>query len=248
SAIIQVQTPSTNPAHIIANAVAPNSCWGQVAAPAAPGIPNAHLGIAGRIDLFPDFLTYNSSIPPVVEGAIFYVPDFSRRVRVSLTGADSIVPFNSDLAASVTFWDERGTVVGGFRQGRILNAGAIVGSNAPEVQPIPYNAVLMSVTGDPAILDALAFVHWRISPYRREGSERHRRAILHGQKRSDLEAHHCRERCGRDARSRLAAEVQRCAGPWPDQRAEGGPARRCADRRDQESGRGVRGPARQGSG
>jgi len=164
SAIIQVQTPSTNPAHIIANAVAPNSCWGQVAAPAAPGIPNAHLGIAGRIDLFPDFLTYNSSIPPVVEGAIFYVPDFSRRVRVSLTGADSIVPFNSDLAASVTFWDERGTVVGGFRQGRILNAGAIVGSNAPEFQPIPYNAVLMSVTGDPAILDALAFVHWRISP------------------------------------------------------------------------------------
>jgi hypothetical protein len=171
SAIITVKTPSTNPAHIIANAAAPNSCWGQVAAPAAPGIPNAHLGIAGRIDLFPDFLSYLSSIPPVVEGAVFYVPDFARRVRVSATRPRSgepvpgeLVPFNADPAAVITFWDERGTVVHGYRQGVILNAGAVVGNNPPEFQPVPDNAVLMSVTGDPAVLDASAFVHWRLSP------------------------------------------------------------------------------------
>lgn len=171
SAIVTVKTPSTNPAHIIANAAAPNSCWGQVAAPAAPGIPDAHAAVAGRIDLFPDFLSYLSSIPPVVEGAIFYVPDFARRVRVSATRPRAgeplpgeLVPFNSDPAAVITFWDERGTVVHGYRQGVILNAGAVVGNNPPEFQPVPDNAVLMSVTGDPSVLDASAFVHWRISP------------------------------------------------------------------------------------
>lgn len=171
SAIIRVKTPSTNPAHIIANAVAPNSCWGQVAAPAAPGIPNAHLGIAGRIDLFPDFLSYLSSIPPVVEGAIFYVPDFARRVRVSVTRPRAgeevpgeLVPVNADPQASITFWDERGQVVHGYRQGLVLQGAAIVANNPPEFQPVPDNAVMMSVLGDPAVLDASAFVHWRISP------------------------------------------------------------------------------------
>ena len=171
SAIVRVRTPSTNPAHIIANAAAPNSCWGQVAAPAAPGIPNAHNAVAGRIDLFPDFLSYLSSIPPVVEGAIFYVPDFARRVRVSVTRPRAgeevpgeLVPVNADPQASITFWDERGLVVHGYRQGLILNAGAIVGNNPPEFQPVPDNAVLMSVLGDPAVIDASAFVHWRISP------------------------------------------------------------------------------------
>lgn len=171
SAIVMVKTPSTNPAHIIANAAAPNSCWGQVAAPAAPGIPNAHLGIAGRIDLFPSFLTYLSSIPPVVEGAIFYVPDYARRVRVSVTRPRAgepvpgeLVPVNADPQASITFWDERGQVIHGYRQGLILNGAAIVGNNPPEFQLVPDNAVMMSVLGDPAVLDASAFVHWRISP------------------------------------------------------------------------------------
>jgi hypothetical protein len=171
SAIVMVKTPSTNPAHIIANAAAPNSCWGQVAAPAAPGIPNAHAAVAGRPDLFPDFLSYLSSIPPVVEGAIFYVPDFARRVRVSVTRPRAgepvpgeLVPVNADPQASITFWDERGQVIHGYRQGLILNGAAIVGNNPPEFQPVPDNAVMMSVLGDPAVLDASAFVHWRISP------------------------------------------------------------------------------------
>ncbi len=171
SNIVQIKTPSTNPAHIIANAAPPNACWGQVAAPAAPGIPNAHLGILGRIDLFPSFLTYLSSIPPVVEGAIFYVPDFARRVRVSVTRPRAgepvpgeLVPVNADPQASITFWDERGNVVHGYRQGLVLNAGAIVANNPPEFQPVPDNAVLMSVLGDTAVADASAFVHWRISP------------------------------------------------------------------------------------
>lgn len=171
SAIIRVKTPSTNPAHIIANAVAPNACWGQVAAPAAPGIPNAHLGIAGRIDLFPSFLSYLSSIPPLVEGAVFYVPDFARRVRVSVTRPRAgeevpgeLVPVNADPQASITFWDERGQVVHGYRQGLVLQGGAIVANNPPEFQPVPDNAVMMSVLGDTAVTDATAFVHWRISP------------------------------------------------------------------------------------
>jgi hypothetical protein len=171
SAIVQVSTPGTNPAHIIANAAPPNTCWGQAADPAGPGIPNAHLGIGGRIDLFPSFLSFLSSIPPVVEGAVFYVPDFARRVRVSVTRPRAgepvpgeLVPVNADPAASITFWDERGTVIHGYRQGVILNAGAVVGNNPPEFQPVPDNAVLMSVLGDTAVTDASAFVHWRISP------------------------------------------------------------------------------------
>lgn len=171
SAIIMVKTPGTNPAHIIANVAADGRSWGQVPAPAGPGIPNAHNAVAGRPDLFPSFLTYLSSIPPVVEGRVFYVPDFARRVRVSLTQPrpgelypGPLVPFNADPAASVTFWDERGQVIHGYRQGLILNGAAIVGNNAPEFHPVPDNAVLMSVLGNPAVADAFAWVHWRISP------------------------------------------------------------------------------------
>lgn len=156
SSIIKVTVPSANPAFVVASA--PNSWTAQLAVPFNP-IAGADQGRAGA--------DAASSIAPLTEGAVFYVPDFARRVRVALfQGVDALnrVPLAGDPQATVVFYNDRGLIVHGWRQGLVLNAGVPVSNDAPVWHPVPDEAVLMGVYGDPAITNNIARVHWRIAP------------------------------------------------------------------------------------
>lgn len=158
SSIIAVTTPSPNPAFFVASAP---SSWTNVPIVFDPPIAG-QLGIAGR----PTVVNPASSIPPVLEGAVFYVPDFARRVEVILTQSSISprVPLNGDPRCQVVFFDDRGLNIYGWRQGLVLAGAAVVGNNSPLWHPVPDNAVLMGVYSDPAVTNNIAKVHWRIAP------------------------------------------------------------------------------------
>lgn len=151
SAIIQVTTPATNPAFIIASA--PNS-WTQNEATFAP-IPGATLGAA--------------EMAVLLEGALMYVPDFARRVRVDVTdnpAAVGRVPFTGPPKAVLAWYDDRGNVVTSHYQGIINPGGAIVATEPVTWHPVPDNAVILGVFSDPTLQPTAtsARFHWRIAP------------------------------------------------------------------------------------
>lgn len=151
SAIIQVTTPTTNGAFIIASG--PNA-WTQSTATFLP-IPGATVGAA--------------AIPPTIEGALMYVPDFARRVRVDVTdnpAAIGRVPFTGPPKAILAWYDDRGQVVTSHYQGVIIQAAAIVATEPVTWHPVPDNAVILGVFSDPALQPTAtsARFHWRIAP------------------------------------------------------------------------------------
>jgi hypothetical protein len=152
SAIIQVTTPTTNGAFIIASG--PNAWTQQIHIAGAP-IPGATVGAA--------------AIPPTTEGALMYVPDFARRVRVDVTdnpAAIGRVPFTGPPKAILAWYDDRGQVVTSHYQGVIIQAAAIVATEPVTWHPVPDNAVVLGVFSDPALQPTAtsARFHWRIAP------------------------------------------------------------------------------------
>jgi hypothetical protein len=151
SAIIQVSNPTGNPGDIIASA------------------PNAF-----SLDLI-TFLPFNGhtlgigAVAPTLEGALMYVPDFARRVRVDVTdnpAAVGRVPFTGPPKAVLAWYDDRGQVVTSHYQGVIIQAAAIVATEPVTWHPVPDNAVVLGVFSDPALQPTAtsARFHWRIAP------------------------------------------------------------------------------------
>lgn len=151
SAIIQVSNPTGNPGDIIASA------------------PNAF-----TLDLI-TFLPFANQtlglgqIAPTLEGAMMYVPDFARRVRVDVTdnpAAVGRVPFTGPPKAVLAWYDDRGNVVTSHYQGVIIQAAAIVATEPVTWHPVPDNAVILGVFSDPALQPTAtsARFHWRIAP------------------------------------------------------------------------------------
>lgn len=151
SAIVQVTTPTTNGAFIIASG--PNA-WTQNESTFLP-IPGATVGAA--------------EIPSLTEGALMYVPDFARRVRVDVTDSPAAVgrvPFTGPPKAVLAWYDDRGQIVTSHYQGVIIQAAAIVATEPVTWHPVPDNAVLLGVFSDPALQPTAtsARFHWRIAP------------------------------------------------------------------------------------
>lgn len=156
SLIIRIQTPSANPAFVVASS--PNSWTSALGLPFAP-IVGADQGRAGADP--------RSSIASLREGAVFYVPDFARRVRVALVQAPGgliRVPLAGDPQAQIVFYDDRGFAPYSWRQGLVMAGATVVGNDPPVFHPVPGNAVMMGVYGDPEITTNIARVHWRIAP------------------------------------------------------------------------------------
>jgi len=148
---VKIVTPSTNPAFQIASA--PNS-WTQNEVTFAP-IPGATLGAL--------------LVPALTEGALMYVPDFARRVRVDVTdspAATGRVPFTGPPKAVLAWYDDRGQVVTSHYQGIVNPGGTIVCTEPVMWHPVPDNAVILGVFSDPLLQPTFtsARFHWRIAP------------------------------------------------------------------------------------
>jgi hypothetical protein len=151
SVLVQISVPSANPAFIIASG--PNA-WSADLILFNP-FPNQTLGVA--------------QVPPLLEGALMYVPDFARRVRVDVTdnpAAVGRVPFTGPPKAVLAWYDDRGQVVDSHYQGVIIQAAAIVATEPVTWHPVPDNAVILGVFSDPALQPTAtsARFHWRIAP------------------------------------------------------------------------------------
>jgi hypothetical protein len=94
-----------------------------------------------------------------------YVPDFARRVRVSLTlldpidGSQQVVPIAGDPAATLAWTDDGGNVVDSWQQG--LSGGIL---NAVQWHPVPSRATMLTIMTPVASGSQFAYVHWRIAP------------------------------------------------------------------------------------
>lgn len=151
SSLIQVTNPTTNGAFLIARA--PNAFSLDLITFAA--FPNQTLGLG--------------AIPPILEGAHMYVPDFARRVRIDVTDSPAAVgrvPFTGPPKAVLVWYDDRGQVVTSHYQGVIIQAAAIVATEPVTWHPVPDNAVILGVYSDPALQPTAtsARFHWRIAP------------------------------------------------------------------------------------
>lgn len=156
----------------IALAMNASNILNQVGVTANPGFivassPNAWATFGGFVGL--NEVLASAVLPAVTDGAVVYVPDFARRLRVDVTHTpigEGMVPFTGDPKVRIAFWDERGFVITSHYQGVILVAGAVVAISPPQWHPIPDNAVLVGVYTDPADqpLSLAARFHFRVSP------------------------------------------------------------------------------------
>lgn len=90
------------------------------------------------------------------------VPDFARRVRVSLTtidpidGSQQVVPLTGDPTATFAWTDDDGNVTDSWVQGTAIN-------NPVQWHPVPAAATMLTVI-TPLAGAQFAYVHWRIAP------------------------------------------------------------------------------------
>jgi len=93
------------------------------------------------------------------------VPDFARRVRVSLTqldpidGTQQVVPLTGDPTATCAWSDDQGNVTDSWQQG---TAGGL--SNPVQWHPVPAAATMLTVITPIDSASQFAYVHWRIAP------------------------------------------------------------------------------------
>jgi len=93
------------------------------------------------------------------------VPDFARRVRVSLTqldpidGTQQVVPLTGDPTATCAWSDDQGNVTDSWQQG---TAGGL--SNPVQWHPVPAAATMLTVITPIGGASQFAYVHWRIAP------------------------------------------------------------------------------------
>lgn len=145
-------TPSPNPGNFITDATVGSFSTNAVYNPPAL----AALGTA--------------VMAPSTQGAVVYVPDFARRVRVVLTtllvspaGEGRRIPITGDPPCVLVFYDDRGNPIDEVFQGR--TGGGSTGIVYPDFRAVPAAAVLMGIYPDAA--DATqyqALIHWRIAP------------------------------------------------------------------------------------
>jgi hypothetical protein len=153
SALIRVETPSPGQADEITDQ------WTNIGAftPVAPGI-----GLG--------------EIVGATQGGHMYVPDFARRVNVSVTtptsgfiGEDPRIPADGPLTTQLVWYDDQGIVVFSEIQGAILEQATGAPILEPQVwRPVPAQAVMLGIyatrSGTPAGEAMLAYAHWRIAP------------------------------------------------------------------------------------
>ncbi len=106
---------------------------------------------------------------PTVQGAVVYVPDFARRVRVVLAtagnahpenGPGTRIPIAGDPKCQLVFWDDRGVEIDEAFQGPTAT-----GFSTPVFHEVPAQAVLLGIYSDKADpIGYTALIHWRIAP------------------------------------------------------------------------------------
>lgn len=153
----------------------------------AEGLPtesSGELSLVQRINVPPA----RDAIPPATcptWGGVVFVPDFARRVKVTLVSVDQPAlcgphdppddatfsdSFSGDPTAVMTWFDDAGESVDSWMQGIVF--GTVI--NIPPViqtitfsplqwHPVPGNATTLAIRGL-ANFDGQAFVHWRIAP------------------------------------------------------------------------------------
>lgn len=107
-------------------------------------------------------LTQEVLVEPVPgNGAVLYVPDFARRVRItSVATANERVPATGSPVAQLVWYGERGEIVDGALVGQVGSADIF----SPDIwYTVPPAAVLAGLyrTG---LVDFFALLHWRIAP------------------------------------------------------------------------------------
>lgn len=143
-----------------------------------PDVANAAKKVNAGFTLLP---THVPSIGPLfgtsvtvapTQGCAVFVPDFARRVQVSLAQLDARffgneyrVPINGPLPAQLVWYDDSGNVVWTEFQGRTVNedTSAYGGTTEPTVwRPVPAQAVMLGIYS--SFVNVQAFVHWRLAP------------------------------------------------------------------------------------
>jgi hypothetical protein len=113
---------------------------------------------AGELGLTQEVLV--EPVPP--NGAVFYIPDFARRVRVTCVAqATERVPLTGEPLAQMVWYGERGEIVDGALHGTL---GMNPFSSPDLWYTVPPAAVLLGLYRDPAAADFFALLHWRIAP------------------------------------------------------------------------------------
>jgi hypothetical protein len=99
--------------------------------------------------------------PAAPNGAVVYVPDFARRVRITgVAQANERVPATGSPLADLVWYGERGEIVDGALVGQAGSADLF----SPDIwYTVPPAAVLAGLyrTG---LVDFFALLHWRIAP------------------------------------------------------------------------------------
>jgi len=112
---------------------------------------------AGELGLTQEVLL--EPAPP--NGAVLYVPDFARRVRITnVAFANERVPATGEVLTQLVWYDERGLIVDGALHGQVGSSDLY----SPDIwYAVPPAAVLLGMYRVVAA-DNFALVHWRIAP------------------------------------------------------------------------------------
>jgi len=123
---------------------------------------------AGELSLSQEIFVRN--VPPsnTQLGAV-YVPDFARRVRVSLarndpfSAAQRTVPLNGEPCCVGAWIDDTGAARGGWQQGIFTSLGGVEHFADVVWHPVPAAATMLALIS-PTSSSTSAFVEWRIAP------------------------------------------------------------------------------------
>ena len=143
--------------------------WAGAAIPAgatAQDIPVFEATIAPTMGVYTDdggelSIQQLQALDTVTNGnrAVFYVPDFARRVRVvGVEDATLAPPDPGHLPVRLKWFDDLGVVCGSDLQGRCIAEVAW--------HPVPARAVMLEVSPitSPPVVASSIFAHWRVAP------------------------------------------------------------------------------------